>query len=398
MKDYFRQQLSNTELVARLLHTADKDGVYSDRDIYGQGLLDLAAATSPVGEPGVAAGRRVDGAGDSLGRTRLDLGAAFGDGLTRSLARQELAAFDDLGAPFWFSLDGFTGAGRGPSMTARLRGFVAPHPFDGDSGSGGILLGGLALGDRDARPDGPWPGFVEAPSASVHRGHLSLAARASAVGAIRPDGLGFAAFSTEGMRGPAPATGAVVSWRSFDLPVAMHGGLVAERDTLLHSGASGAFGRLSARTAFAGVEGSARAGGWRLGAGAEIGVAQAHARDGMLAGMSPLVSSAFAVRAERPLADRGSLMFSVSQPLRVESGRARLSVPPGRTPDGRVLRRSVAAGLEPSGRQLDVAAQWRRPLPIGGELRLRAAVTRQPGHAAGADTDLSLLAGWHGTF
>ena len=118
----------------------------------------------------------------------------------------------------------------------------------------------------------------------------------------------------------------------------------------------------------------------------------------MLVGMSPLFSSAFAVQAERPLADAGSLMLSVSQPLRVESGRARLSVPVGRTEDGRVLRQSVAAGLEPSGRQLDIAAQWRRPLPVGGELRLRATWTRQPGHAATADTDFSVLAGWRRTF
>ena len=398
MRDYFRQQLSNTDLVTRLLDTASKDGVYADSSTYGQGLLDLAAATTPVGDPGVVLGQWIDSTGDSLGRTRFALGAAFGDGLTQALARQELAAFDDLGAPFWFSLEDFTGAGRGPSMTAQLRGFVAPQPSDGESGTSGILLGGLALENRDARSDGLWPGFVEAPSASVYSGHLSLAARAPAVSTIWPDGLGFAAFSTEGIRGLAPATGAVLSWRSFDLPVGMHGGLVAERETLFHSRASGAFGRLSARSAFAGIEGSARVGGWRLGAGAEIGIAGAGPRDGMLVGMSPLFSSAFAVRAERPLAEQGSLTLSVSQPLRVESGRARLSVPTGRTRDGRVLRQSVAAGLEPSGRQLDIAAQLRRPLPVGGELRLRATLTRQPGHAASADTDFSLLAGWRSTF
>ena len=398
MKDYFRDQLSNTDLVTRLLDTANKDGVYADSSTYGQGMLDLAAATSPVGDPGVVLGQRIDSAGDSLGRTRFVLGAAFGDGLTRALARQELAAFDDLGAPFWFSLEEFTGAGGGPSMTAQLRGFVAPQPSDGESGTSPLLLGGLALDNRDAGSDGLRPGIVGAPSASVYRGHLSLAARAPAVSAMRPDGFGFAAFSTEGTRGLAPVTGAVLTWQSFDLPVGMHGGLVAERETLLHSRASGAFGRLSANSAFAGIEGSARAGGWRFGAGAEIGIAGAAARNGMLVGMSPLFSSAFAVQAERPLADAGSLMLSVSQPLRVESGRARLSVPVGRTEDGRVLRQSVAAGLEPSGRQLDIAAQWRRPLPVGGELRLRATWTRQPGHAATADTDFSVLAGWRRTF
>ena len=54
MKDYFRAELLNTDLVARLLTTADKSGIYADADVYGQGLLDLAAATSPVGSPRIA--------------------------------------------------------------------------------------------------------------------------------------------------------------------------------------------------------------------------------------------------------------------------------------------------------------------------------------------------------
>ena len=49
MKQLFRSQLSNTALVTRLYSTANKTGEYADRSIYGQGLMDLGAATSPVG-------------------------------------------------------------------------------------------------------------------------------------------------------------------------------------------------------------------------------------------------------------------------------------------------------------------------------------------------------------
>ncbi|MDA8010481.1 MAG: S8 family serine peptidase, partial [Alphaproteobacteria bacterium] len=42
-------QLGNTELVARLLATANNRGIYSDSDKYGHGLLDLDAATTPYG-------------------------------------------------------------------------------------------------------------------------------------------------------------------------------------------------------------------------------------------------------------------------------------------------------------------------------------------------------------
>ena len=49
MKQLFRDQLSNTELVTRLFETADDEGVYADRAVYGTGAMDLRAATWPVG-------------------------------------------------------------------------------------------------------------------------------------------------------------------------------------------------------------------------------------------------------------------------------------------------------------------------------------------------------------
>ena len=118
----------------------------------------------------------------------------------------------------------------------------------------------------------------------------------------------------------------------------------------------------------------------------------------MLCDVSPLTTSAFGVRAERPLAEGGALTLSLSQPLRVEAGRARLSVPVGRTKDGFVRRHPVTAGLEPTGREIEMAAQWRKAMSMGGELRLGAAWTRHPGHASGAAPDLTLLAGWRHAF
>ena len=381
MKQFFRGQLSNTDLVARLLETADRRGVYADGDTYGRGLMDLAAATAPVGDAVIAAGGRVDRSGAAVAATRLVAGPALGDGPARALAGQEVAAFDALGAPFWFSLGDLAGAAPGPSVAARLRAFMAPSREDRRPGADGLRIG-----------------LLEEPSADAGGGHLSLAGRALAVRAAAPGGLGLAVFSNRGLRGRSPASGAVLSWGPSGAPVGLRGGLVAERETLFGSRAAGAFGRLSAGSAFAGVDGSARIGAWRLAAGAEVGMAAAAAADGILAGLSPLFSSAFALRAERPLAGAGSLLLSVSQPLRVEAGRARLSVPVGRTTDGRVLRRSVAADLAPSGRQVEVAARWRRPLAAGGEIRLGASWTRQPGHAASADADVSLFAGWRRAF
>ena len=136
VKQFFRDQLSSEELVARLFQTADGTGRYEDTAIYGHGLMDLGAATSPVGETTVATGVQVHGPGTALGRTGLQVGQAFGDGLVLSLAGQEIAAFDSLGSPFWYDVAGLTSVPEAATLSGRLRDFQrAPALLPGLSAS-----------------------------------------------------------------------------------------------------------------------------------------------------------------------------------------------------------------------------------------------------------------------
>ena len=397
MKHYFRDQLSNTELVARLLATANKRGIYADRATYGQGLLDLAAATTPVGTTRVARGERVDGAGVDLTQTGIVLGNALGDGLTQAFAGQELAAFDDLGAPFWFSLGNFAAAAPGSSVAARLDELTSPaNPSRPAAVHGAGLVSGEFGARRRAR-SGAWRfGLLEAPGGAEDR-HLGLAGRALGFTLTDQRVLSATAFTTPGEFVRAPASGASLSWQPVDSAFALHSGWVGERETLLGSSADGAFGTLAADAFFAGIRADTELVGWRVSANAEVGTVAAAPRDGLITDISPLTTSAFSLRASRPLADDGRLHLSVSQPLRVERGRASLDVPVGRTKAGEVVRSRVSAELAPSGRQIDVSAQWHRPLDIG-DLRLGAVVTCQPGHRAAEDLELTLLAGWRWTF
>ena len=397
MKHYFRGQLSNTALVERMLKTAARVGIYADSAVYGQGLLDLDAATSPVGGTGFARGDRVGGPGDPVAGTRFALGNALGRGPVQSFAGRQVVAFDELGAPFWYALEGFVSAAPGASAIARLDAFMAPQP--GRAGPADrTLLGGFAPSAEGAGRNGLLLGVLEAPAPGFGGGHISLAGNAPALNAQATGGLGVTAFSSEGMRGQAPVSGALLSWRPAHLPFALAGGWTAERETMLGSRAAGAFGRLSANSAFLGLEGKLPAGDWHLEAGAELGIAAAARHGGMLTRLAPLVSSAFALRAKRAIGEDNSLRIDASQPLRVESGRARLRLPVGRSEDGRVLRRSFDARLAPSGRQIDLAASWRKRMISGGELRLGASWTRHPSHDAAAPAELTLLAGWRKSF
>ena len=401
MKQYFRDQLSNEQLLARMLATADKTGRYANEAIYGQGLLDLGAAVSPVGASSLAAGAEVGGAGADIRYTRLAAGAALGDGLARSLRGREAAAFDELGAPFWHDLGAFAPAAERPDAGAALRDFMAADRAGSEERSGPVLP---AAGGRSVRLD---MSFLQ-PAAAAPGDHLALAGRAVSLRAARDDGWSASFFATAS-DAAAPARGAVLAWQSrptthepeqrpgFQRDLSLRAGWVAERGTLLGSRAEGAFGALRGDLLFGGAGGSVRAGAWTLAADAELGVAAPETGGGLIEGIPRLVTSAFRLRAERPAAAGAAWRLALAQPLRVERGEALLSVPVGRTPGGDVLRQRLAADLEPSGRQLDLSARWRRPL-AGGELRLGSVWTRHPGHRAAASSEWTLLAGWRADF
>ena len=192
--------------------------------------------------------------------------------------------------------------------------------------------------------------------------------------------------------------GVAFAWRPFDVPVGFRAGWLAEQATLLGTMATGAFGQLSTDAAMTGLETSFEIGRWHLAADAEIGMARPQVRGGIITRMSSLTTSAFAFNATRRLANGGLARIVLSQPLRVEGGRAALSVPICRTKDGAVLRQPVSASVTPTGRQLDVSAQWYYPLSNGHELRFDATWIHNPGHNARAKPAMSLLAGWQFEF
>ena len=394
MKQLFRGQLSNTALVSRLFATADKGGRYANRSIYGQGLMDLGAATAPVGQTTLALGSRVGDPGESLLASNVVLGNAFGDGLTQSLAGTEIAAFDSLGAPFWYDLGSFAVAADKLSIGRRLKSFMAPAPTRPEVGG---YRTAFAPSFAKASLDRWRLGLLETPM-GTQTGHLGLARYANTFTYEGWKDLAATAFSTEGFSWRAPASGAVLSWQPSEAWAGLRAGWLMERKSLLGSSVKGAFGNLSSDSAFIGFNADTSVDGWHLGANAEVGLATVKPLSGLITDVSPVATGAFSVHATRPFSGNRLFQFSVSQPLRVEQGRATLSVPVGRTKDGDVMRRSVVADIAPTGRQIDVMAHWRQPLTAEGELRLGAVWTHDPGHRALASSDLSFMVGWRTPF
>ncbi len=398
MKHFFRDQLSNTELVTRLFATSDKTGIYSDQAVYGQGLMDLGAAVTPVGNTRVTMGNQVGGAGSLMQATRLRLGGAFGDSLSRSLAGHEIAAFDTLGSPFWFDLSSLAGGyvASTSSPMQRLNDLMTynketRHPWAGHSARTALDLYGNPFHQHS------WQlGFYERPVAA-ESSVFNLAEHAAAFTYKAQNGLETTLFTTAGLAGNhTPETGAMLAWRPSEA-FGLRAGWLGERKAMLGSRADGAFGALSANSFVTGFETGTEFKGWHLAADAEVGVVTSDTRGGILTGLSEVYTSAFSLRAHRSLTAQDEITFSVSQPPRIEHGSAGFTVPVGRTKAGTVLHESISASLVPSGRQIDVSARWQREDTLGGEFRTEVTASRHPGHMD-ENPEFSLLAGWKTAF
>ncbi len=405
LKHWFRGELSNEALLGRLYATArvtpdavpaggscpehlDLDGDRSACElssVFGRGVMDLGAATAPVGQTSIALGGRVAEGGAPARSSGIVSGRAMGDALGRALAGRRIALFDALGAPFWTDAAGFASDAVAPDPAARLSDWLAGMDGAGASPSASredgpvlAILAGPAETGLEMGPGGP------------EGAHLGLASQPVAAG-VRLGNTVLSAFASTVPGGNAGAHaldadthGVALSWNPADGRTGLRAGLIRETDTLFGAGAEGAFGTLSSGLSYVGASGGFEAGGWRVGLAGEIGRAVPEASGGMLAdaGASSF-STAFSAEAARPLAG-GTLRLLLEQPLRVESGRLELSLPAGRTPEGAVVRERVAVDLEPSGRQIDAGADWTGAVAPGTVLRIGARLIREPGHVAGS--------------
>ena len=100
LKELFKNNLSSVQILERLFNTANKEGKYSNREIYGQGLLDLKTASSPVGSTLFYSGSSIYSDIIPTVNSYVTTSKSFGDALKNSLGNTKLSVFDALGAPF----------------------------------------------------------------------------------------------------------------------------------------------------------------------------------------------------------------------------------------------------------------------------------------------------------
>ena len=255
-------------------------------------------------------------------------------------------------------------------------------------GAGELAPGTFADADAFANPylgfarNGTSLGF----STSLGTGSLRTAAFAAAApygGRHDADGDGIAGALTEYRFGGFADSG-----------LSLQAGWMSEANGALGSRPDGAFGELGTGTVLTGLSASRRlSGSWTALGSAHAGMHRTDSRrQGIVREVSGLWSSAFAVGVVgRDVAGSGDrLAFRLSQPLRVEAGRAQLRWVSGRSPDGRVELEQADLSLEPSGRQLDLEVAYARPW-AGGRAHMAAIASHDAGHVGG-EREVSIVA------
>ncbi|MGI9310833.1 MAG: S8 family serine peptidase [bacterium] len=449
LRDYFNGSLGNTELVNRLLATADDSGRYANSDIYGHGLVDLDAATRPVGTVSVAVADALDGPRVAAELSSLTSSPAFGDALQAQLSRLKIAAFDELNAPFVrnfasfmkpaattrslrsrahdFGADPRGDAWRSPfalfggETTLRAKFSAHGYGFDSDARKDFRIDSfslrtefGDALGFLSLRENANWNFGLHA--AGVLRAGqlhdetaftapwLSFARDGVAAGLEKPFAHGrlrFAAFTGGAdaeVYGDADARSDGVLFEYAKPAFSVQAGVVRETERMLGADAAGAFGALRGATAFVGASAHKSLNrNWRAFANANLGAtATAVHNDAadfrLIEGVSTLASTSFGAGLSHRdwLHERDQLTLTATQPLRVEDGKVKLHWATDRNRYGDLIRTRDEISLEPTGRQLDFAVNYTAPF-ARGTITAATIATHNPGHAAAADSDVTVL-------
>ena len=447
LKQYFRTQLGNHEIVDRLKVTANKSGRYSDQDIYGQGVLDLERATRPVGSTRILTTPSLTGESAPAEESTIQLGSAFGDVIKHRMAKNEIVVFDELDAPFFSSFDDYVHqntasrigmsdrfdmlGNNGNAYSWSLDGFdlqtrVDSNIFKGNEqsrvGTGSQQSVGVLSVQHRAENFNAYFGYRSQPGwqfglqskeilpsgtfsedTAFANPVLSLARNGVIAGFSKPFShfkkgeYSVAAFSGKqqyGSRRSNPsrtARGALIEFRpsqQANSSYSIQAGWLNEPHSLVGSYASGAFGDIGANSGFLGVTAHRKFNDrWRFLANFHSVLTRTTVRNsGILPTVSSLRSSAFDLGfIGNSIAKQGDRFgIRLSQPLRIESGQVEFQWVTGRTPNQEVVQEKASVPLQPSGRQLDLEFTYSLPWKKG-RADFAAIATHDNGHSAGAE-------------
>ena len=414
--DHFEGQLGSKEIVNRLFSTANKTGVYANKVIYGQGLMDLDAATEPVGQVSAMMSLSLSGPMAPAIFSNIQLTSpSFGDAIANGIGNHSVIFFDALDAPFRRSLsslvsdyrnqiinmDGFRSIQNpishsvitnesefeigglsienlsGELVTpyhllnakAEKNQFFSYYNYSNDSFLSHGLNGSWAMGifkdsqlrsERNLRTQfsNPWLNFSATGTTfgSKFKGNNKFDI-ALAISSGRNKFNMNEIFNKRDS-----STVALMEIQPKSKMPSLQLGVMKENDASLGLSGSGAFnGSNNQLTSFVGLSNSLDLAGGIMFGSLYWGKSNNMSNElGMLRSVTRLHSSAFGIGFMKSsiVSNNDKLILTVDQPIRIESGKLQLNVPTYRTKEKNVLFNQMNFNLNPSGREMHTKAQY----------------------------------------
>ncbi len=396
LAQYF-PDMGNTELVKRMLDTANKTGIYANSDIYGQGLLDLKAATEPVGNTQMPTGNGIHSGGIGEAGSLFQTSDAMGDAIERAFRGKKTVVLDTLGAPFPRELSDYHSMQGQERLTAALHTLGNMRTLQTEDKEMRYRnMQGLGLFSQQISHYAMDGGKMIAP-------YLRLAGNGVAI-KYRHKNLQVAAFHGGAERTidnntyyeNSPSSGIMLGFQGSEY-VGFQLGAIEEREGALGTIGRGAF-YLGSRTMtwFSGLEMTRPLpNGWQGFLNAYGGIT--HIRQGtgasLLSDIKPILSSSFALGlARNSLWKAGdSFTLQLSQPLRIESGEMKLRYPIKRTRYKQVIHGEENIQFSPSAREIEMSINYALPLTTSRHLATGISAIKNPYHSKHYDNEFRLL-------
>ena len=414
---HFEGQLGNTELVTRLFATANKEGIYANPEIYGQGLMDLAAATAPVGQVSAMLGNNLSGPMAPAAFTSIHLtNPSFGDSISRGINNQTAIFFDELQAPFRRPLDGMISDYRSQIMS--LNGYDEMNDYHTktainedsffqiglsayESHNNNELVTPYHLLNMKSANDQYFAYFNNAKNTFVSHGinagwalgifqddylrskinlrskfnnpWMNFTAAGTSVGSIKKFNSNLdIAFTISSGRNKFQSneifgdtnssTIALIELRTNPGIPSIQFGLLKENDSQMGLSGSGALnGQGNQLTNFLGISNSMDILGGKFFGSLYWGLtADSEKEMGMISSINNIRSSSFGLGylTSSVFQKNDLITFTIDQPIRVESGILNLDVPVYRTKQKNVLFDSLNINLQPSGREINSKIEY----------------------------------------
>ena len=383
--------LTGAQITSILLKTATKTGIYANQQIYGQGMLNLAAATAPQGTVVVPTGLTATGTTVPLSQSGLSLPAGFGKVYT---AGKDILVLDDYGRAYSVSMDSVVGSPQSwVNMEVQMARFGADKTIT-------ELPGGWKLGMMD---DANATKRETVPTAVPGLGnpYLSMGLDQKLV-VNTPDMLAWLSIhphsSSEDQSllnntAQTSIAGALYHWGDLQI------GMVHENNSIYgQQVAPGSSMATGANTMFAAFDRSVSfSDGYGIDLSASIGYSQLDGLNQLVTSVDRVALASAAIGFSKTNVFRAAdkIGIVVSIPNHTVSGTAALNVPVSRDMDGNITYQSENLNLVGTSTETDIQAYWTNKFSDTNKLNMSAGVRLKPEGNAAAPADMMAMLRWN---